>query len=231
MAELRAPNYARRRVPDTEILYLDGEIVVVNKPSGAVVHRGWARDRDAMLQRVRDAVGRHVYPVHRLDRGTSGALVFALSPEVAAEVSRAFTSGNVEKCYLALVRGHPPDSVDVDHALTDERGQRVEARTRFARVASSTVERCSLVEAFPETGRVHQIRRHLKHLSHPIVGDVRYGRGDINRHYRATYGLCRLSLHAKSVTLPHPVTGVQLRVEAPLPDDLAGPLRALGLLP
>ena len=204
--------------------------MVANKPSGLLVHRGWANDDDVALFRVRDAIGAHVYPVHRLDRGTSGALVFARTPEVAAALSQSFQSRTVDKRYLALVRGVPAESGTIDHPIPQgEDGPRVPAVTRFKLVARSHVDRCALVLAMPETGRSHQIRRHLKHIGHPLVGDVNYGRGDINRHYRATYGLHRLALHATSIAFTHPVTGAGVEVEAPMPDDLATPLTKLGL--
>ena len=166
----------------------------------------------------------------RLDRGTSGVLLFALEPAAAADVGRAFQAGRVEKLYLALVRGVPPESGSVDHPIPRVAGgERVAAVTDFRLIARSPTERCSLVLARPRTGRLHQVRRHLKHISHPLVGDVRYGRGDINRHYRANYSLCRLALHAWSLELPHPHTGSPLRLHAPMPADLAVALTALGL--
>jgi tRNA pseudouridine65 synthase len=105
----------------------------------------------------------------------------------------------------------------------------VPALTRFRTLGRSAVDRCSLVEALPETGRLHQVRRHLRHINHPLVGDVRHGSGEINRHYRAIYGLHRLALHALSLAFAHPATGARVEVAAPVPDDLAAPLRALGL--
>ena len=214
-----------------ELLYVDAEVVVANKPSGLLVHRGWANDDDVAMFRVRDALGgEHVYPIHRLDRGTSGALVFARTRESAAALAGAFEEGTVEKRYLALVRGMPPNDGVVDYALPkSEDGPRVRAVTRYRTVARSTVDRCSLVEAMPETGRLHQVRRHLRHIDHPLVGDVRHGSGAINRHYRATYALRRLALHAASIAFTHPATGARVTVAAPMPDDLAAPLRALGV--
>jgi tRNA pseudouridine65 synthase len=180
---------------------------------------------------VRDALGAHVHPVHRLDRGTSGVLLFARTREAAATLGRAFEAGAVEKRYLALVRGTPPDEGVVDHAIPRaEGGERVAAVTRFRRLARSSVDRCSLVLALPETGRMHQIRRHLHHISHPIVGDVNHGSGAINRHYRARYGLHRLALHASSIAFDHPTTGERMAVSAPVPGDLADALSALDLL-
>lgn len=219
---------------DIELLFADDDVVVANKPSGLSVHRGWDDEDDVAMFRVRDAVGAHVHPVHRLDRGTSGALVFARTAAAAATLGRAFADGLVEKRYLALVRGTPPAAGVIDHAIPakeESPGQsaRVPAVTRYRLVARSPVERCSLVEAMPETGRLHQIRRHLKHLSHPIVGDVNYGKGDVNRHYRARYGLHRLALHAHLVAFAHPSTGARVVVRAPLPADFAAVLAALGL--
>lgn len=204
---------------------------MANKPSGLLVHRGWADDDDVALFRVRDLLGAHVHPVHRLDRGTSGALLFARTREAAATLGRALEAGRVKKCYLALVRGTPPDDGVIDHAIPKgEGGERVAAVTRFRRLARSPVDRCSLVLAQPETGRLHQVRRHLRHISHPIVGDVNHGSGEINRHYRAHYGLHRLALHARSIEFDHPTTGERVVASAPVPQDLSAVLEALGLL-
>ncbi len=213
-----------------DLLFVDEHMVIANKPSGLLVHRGWDDDDDVALFRVRDAIGAYVHPVHRLDRGTSGALVFARTTEAAARLGRAFEEGRVHKRYLALVRGRPPLSGTIDHPVPrQEAGARVPALTRFRLVATSPVDRCSLVEAMPETGRLHQVRRHLKHIHHPLVGDVNYGSGEINRHYRATYGLHRLALHAHLLTFEHPFTLAPCTVAAPMPDDLARALVALGL--
>lgn len=212
------------------LLFVDAHLVVADKPSGLLVHRGWDDDDDVAMFRVRDAIGQHVFPVHRLDRGTSGVLLLARDRETAAGLALAFEQGRVEKSYLALVRGEPPAEGTIDHAIPKkEDGPRVPARTRFRLVRRSPVDRCSLVCAMPETGRLHQVRRHLRHIHHPLVGDVKHGSGPINRHYRATYGLTRLALHAHRIAFVHPVTGERVSVAASVPDDLAVPLRALGL--
>jgi len=214
------------------LLFVDAHVVVADKPSGLLVHRGWDDDEDVAMFRVRDAVGQQVYPVHRLDRGTSGALVFARTREAAGALGRAFEQGRVDKRYVALVRGTAPDSGVIDHPIPkNEGGPRVPALTRFHLVARSPVDRCSLVEAAPETGRLHQVRRHMHHIHHPIVGDVNYGSGEINRHYRATYALRRLALHAHRVAFDHPATGEPIVVLAPLPEDLAAAFAALGFHP
>ena len=214
------------------LLYADEHVVVADKPSGLLVHRGWGDDHDVAMFRVRDAVGEHVHPVHRLDRGTSGALLFARSRQAAAILCKSFAEGRVEKRYLALVRGTPPAEGLIDHPIPrgeDARGPRVPAQTRFRLISSSLVERCSLVVAMPETGRLHQIRRHLRHANHPLVGDVNYGSGSINRHYRAEYNLHRLALHASRIAFVHPLTGARVVVDAPMPEDLGAVLAKLGL--
>jgi len=178
------------------------------------------------LELVRDQIGAYVYPVHRLDRATSGVLLFALSAEAARELGGAFARRTVEKRYVALVRGAPPDSIRVDHALSQEGDKPPQpAATNLRTIAR--YGRYALVEATPETGRTHQIRRHLKHLSCPIIGDVRYGKGDHNRLFRTRYGLHRLALHASSVTLDDPATGSAVTIRAPLPEILRTTLEAL----
>lgn len=199
------------------ILHLDEDVVVVDKPPGLVVHRGWAREPVVVMTLVRDALGKHVYPVHRLDRGTSGALVLALSPEAAGVLGEAFASGAVDKRYLAIVRGVAPEEVVIDHPVPrSEDGPRVDAITEVRRLFA--VERYSLVEARPRTGRLHQIRRHLRHIGHPIVWDKKYGRGYSNDFARELYGIDRLALHARSVAFRHPRTGDEIRVVAPIVD-------------
>jgi tRNA pseudouridine65 synthase len=212
-----------------EILHRDEHLVAVNKPSGMIVHRGAANDEVVAMKVVRDMLGQWVYPVHRLDRGTSGVLVLALSSVVAGLANRLFEAREVDKRYLALVRGIPPEIGVIDHPIPNkEDGPRVEARTDY-RVLGA-FERFALVEARPWTGRMHQIRRHFKHISHPLVGDVRYGKGDINRDFRARFGLHRLALHAASLRMAHPAGEGTLEAVAPLPPDLAEPLAAMGLL-
>jgi tRNA pseudouridine65 synthase len=210
-----------------DLLFRDERLAAFAKPSGLLVHRGWGDDALVGMDVARAMLGVRVHPVHRLDRATSGVLLFALDPESAAALCRRFEAGEVEKTYLALVRGVPPEAGVVDHPVPKtEGGPRVPAVTAFRRV--HTVDRWSLVEAAPRTGRLHQIRRHLKHLGHPLVGDVNYGKGDVNRLFRERFGLHRLALHAAAIGLAHPFTGAPLTIAAPLPPDLAGPLGAMG---
>lgn len=218
-------------MPDCDLfpfLYRDDALVAVGKPSGIAVHRGWSRERIVALTVVRDRLGRAVFPVHRLDRATSGVLVLALDPGTARRLQEQWMAGRVRKRYLALVRGIPPAEGVIDHPVPrSPHGPRVPAVTELRRLA--TFERYSLLEVVPRTGRLHQIRRHLKHLSHPVIGDVRYGKGEHNRLFRERFGLHRLALHALEIAFDHPSEGHPLRIFAPVPEDLAGPLRALGM--
>jgi tRNA pseudouridine65 synthase len=208
-----------------EVLYQDPFLAVVHKPTRVLTHPGFGDRTRAMVQRVRDQLGRRVYPVHRLDRPTSGVLVFGLDSRSAADLNRQFRASSVRKRYVAIVRGVPAEWGIVDHPVPDRwDGPRQSARTSLVRHFHDG--RYSLVEAGPLTGRRHQIRRHLKHLSCPILGDVNYGDGGQNRRWRQRCGLWRLALHAYALDLDHPRTGLRLRFTAPLPDDLRRPLAA-----
>jgi tRNA pseudouridine65 synthase len=176
------------------ILYSSERWIAVDKPAGMIVHRSaWCRDGEPVLQRLRDQIGARVYPVHRLDRATSGVLLFARTPEAAHHGSTSFAAHRIDKRYLAIVRGWPDAHTVVDAPLGDDAGVLHDAVTELTRRA--TVElpiavgryataRYALVEARPQSGRTHQIRRHCAHLRHPIVGDVNYGDGRHNRMWK-----------------------------------------------
>jgi tRNA pseudouridine65 synthase len=209
-------------------LYRDETLVAVDKPSGLAVHRGWAADRVTAMSVARDLTGRHVYPVHRLDRGTSGVLVFAFDSETARRLQESLRAQRVHKRYLALVRGVTPIEERIDYPIPRKpNGPRVDAITSYRRLAVA-LDRYSWIEAFPETGRLHQIRRHLKHVSHPLIGDTTYGDGRENRRLREL-GLSRLALHAAELRFAHPQSGDAIVVNAPLPDDLRIPLERIGI--
>lgn len=214
--------------PSVPILWSDSTAVAVNKPSGLLVHNShWSGPREVvLLQLVRNALGHHVHPVHRLDRGTSGVVLFALDSSQAAQWQAALAQDQTHKDYLALVRGIVKDRVDIDHPVKDENGQRVEAHSAVTPLCVSPHERCCLVHVRLFTGRWHQARLHLKHLSHPIIGDANYGKGPLNRSFSATWGLSRLALHAWRLRVVHPM-GSLVEVEAPLPSVLGEPLSRL----
>jgi tRNA pseudouridine65 synthase len=220
------------------ILYIDDRLVVVNKPSGLLVHRSPIDRHETRfaVQMLRDQLGRRVYPAHRLDKGTSGALAFALDRETAAALAAAFATREVAKTYIAVVRGWPEPSGVIDHelaAVRDEYALPADTATRPARTTYrrlATVElaarvdryptsRYALVELHPETGRRHQLRRHLAHVSHPIIGDSTYGKGRHNRLFADLYGVRRLMLACIGLEFRHPASGQLIRVSAPAGDE------------
>ncbi|MBE0406561.1 tRNA pseudouridine(65) synthase TruC [Psychrobacter sp. AOP22-C1-22] len=222
-----------------DIIYEDEFLVAINKEAGLLVHRSWLDKGETRfaMQLTRDAVGCHVFPVHRLDKPTSGVLLFAKSPAVARSLTEAFTEHKITKQYLAVVRGFMPEQGTVDYALSfqpdaiadkfadlDKPAQ--EAVTHWQRLAQVELpfavskkhdtSRYSLMRLIPETGRKHQLRRHMRHLFHPIVGDTSHGDGRHNRFFRTQYGCARMLLHAQSLALSHPVTGEPLLLKAGL---------------
>ncbi|MBI4814664.1 MAG: RluA family pseudouridine synthase [Deltaproteobacteria bacterium] len=231
---LGARHRSLRRVVD--VLYEDEFLLVVCKPSGALAHRGIGVDGPFVVDLLRAQGERDPRPVHRLDRGTSGALVVARHFDAARALSGAFEAGTVRKVYLALVRGTPPLEGLIDHPVPSgprERGviaPRVPAKTKFRTVASVDIDprTVSLVLAQPLTGRFHQIRRHLKHLDHPVIGDSTHGKGPLNRRFRELYALSRIALHALELRFPHPMFDREIVVRAPVPADLCAPLTKMG---
>ena len=214
------------------LLHVDERLLAIDKPPGLLVHRTGldAREADSALDRLRQVTGERLWPVHRLDKGTSGVLVFARDALAARLLGAAFEAGAVAKRYLALVRGWPDDAGRIDHPLARDperpsRGQETRpAGTRYRVLARfdwpfsadgrHRTSRYALVEASPETGRRHQIRRHFKHIGHPLLGDSTHGKGAHNRAVAAWLGVARLWLHASSITLPHPEDGRALTIEA-----------------
>lgn len=210
-----------------EVLHLDDNFCVINKPSGAVVHRTrGAESFPVVLQLLRDQLRKKVFPVHRLDRGTSGCLVFAFDSKTTATLQAALTHG--QKNYLALCLGHPPFEGVFDRELTAENKIKKEAVTKFKLLKA--YDKYSLLELNLITGRKHQIRRHLSFEGHHIVGDVNYGKGWLNRKFREDYGFSRLFLHCSSVSFAHPETVEKVRVESGLDEEMKTLLQRLPLL-
>ena len=220
------------------ILYQDDAIVAIHKPAGLLVHRSWMDSHETQfaVQMTRDAIGQKVFPVHRLDKPTSGVLIFALSSEVARLLQDQFQDESIKKEYLALVRGWPKHEqwisdnplkyhVDKFSERDTEEGKIQEAETHFERLKTATINhpvgrydsaRYALVKAAPKTGRKHQIRRHLNHSSHPIVGDVNHGDRHHNHFYEEHFKQTRLYLAATQISLIHPISLEPLVIEAPL---------------
>jgi len=208
-----------------EIIYQDEYFVAINKPHGLLVHRSpIASDvQEFALQMLRDQIKQKVFPVHRLDRKTSGILVFALSGEIASKLQAIFEHPETQKQYIAIVRGHFPDEVELDYPLTNDRGKLQEAFTSFKSVKRSELDiplgkfatsRYSLIEAYPKTGRMHQIRKHLDHLRHPIIGDRPHGCNKQNKLFKERWNMMTMLLHAQEFRITHPVTNQPLVLKA-----------------
>ena len=213
------------------ILHLDADLVAIAKPAGLLVHPSGldAHEHRTALHLLRDQLGQHLWPLHRLDKGTSGVLLFARNLEAARAWGAAFEQGRVRKHYLALVRGWPDEAGVIDQDLARDPEQRstgqprLPAVTRYRRLrcfewpfsvdARHATSRYALMEVQPLTGRRHQIRRHFKHIAHPLVGDTTHGKGAHNRAVAEWLGVQRLWLHAASVELP--VGAAVLRIDAP----------------
>ena len=221
-----------------EILYQDDVLVAVNKPAGMLVHRSWLdrHETQFVMQTLRDQIGQLVYPIHRLDRPTSGVLLFALNSEIANLLCLQFEQKQTEKQYLAVVRGYVTGHGEIDYplkiqldkiadkfsqqdkapqsAVTFYEGlQTVEMPYGVGRYATS---RYSLVRLVPKTGRKHQLRRHMKHIFHPILGDTQYGDLHQNRALTEHTGCSRLMLHAEKLTFVHPMTQLPITIQAGL---------------
>ncbi len=221
--------------PTIHVLYEDESLIAVDKPSGLLIHREHHVPRrvPVLVELLRQHLNvPKVHPVHRLDRGTSGVVLFARDPGTAAAVGAMMEARAVEKRYLALVRGDAPEELLIDHPIPRRKdGPRVEAQTKFRRLATAATSprTVSLLDLRPRTGRRHQLRRHLRHISFPIVGDTKYGDLGVNRSLRDGYGIARLALHAAVLSLTHPGSGERLVIEAPLPEDLRAPFDSMGL--
>ena len=232
-----------------EILYQDDALVAINKPSNLLVHRSMIdrHETEFAIQQTRNQIGQHVFPVHRLDKPTSGVLLFALDPETAKQVSQQFTDKKIRKSYQAVVRGYTQEEGTIDYALKEQLDKMTDSKAKQDKEAQEAVTnyireaivelpfavgpyntaRYSLLKLIPETGRKHQIRRHMKHIFHPIVGDTSHGDGKHNTLFREQFDCHRLLLHADSLALKHPLSGDDLVIKAGLPCDFKNIVNAL----
>lgn len=220
------------------VLYGDEHLVAVHKPAGLLVHRNAHAGREPfLLQILRDQLGQRLYPVHRLDRPTSGLMIMALSPQAAHTLALQFANQEVGKTYLAVARGFAPLQGLIDDPLKSESGTLQEARTEFTRLATAEIPhpvgpnptaRYSLVQVRPGTGRTHQIRRHFAHIRHPLIGDVLRGDGRQNRFFREHFGLHRLLLASAELTFRHPEDNSQVTLTCPPATELLDLFGRLG---
>ncbi len=215
-----------------QICYEDDHLIAINKPHGLLVHRSAiASDANTFaVQELRNQIHQHVYPVHRLDRKTGGVLLFAKDKETNAAMQRQFADRLIHKVYWAIVRGHTPSADTIDYELTNDRGQVQHAITRYLTLQHSEIpissgkfpsSRYSLLELRPETGRMHQLRKHMAHIRHPIIADRPHGCNKQNRFFKAQYDMMTMLLHAQSLSFNHPVTNESICINAPLQSEFA----------
>lgn len=224
--------------PILDILYQDNYMVAINKPAGLLVHRSMIDkyETEFAMQQTRDQIGQHVYPVHRLDKPTSGVLLFGLSSDVARKLTEQFTQREVKKHYLAVVRGYTAEQGTIDYALKEEKDKMTDAGvaddkpaqtaiTHYTRLKTTELPfpvgryqtaRYSLLSLHPETGRKHQLRRHMKHIFHHMIGDTTHGDGKHNQLFRDKLNCSRLLLHSNALQLAHPDTGEDLMITVPI---------------
>lgn len=222
-----------------EILFRDEHLVAVNKPNGLLVHRSSiARDAEEFaLQILKNQIGQWVNPVHRLDRKTSGVLLFALDKETEKAMQKQFAENRTQKKYLAIVRGHTPDYQEIDYPLRKENGVLQDAFTAYKTLSRAELDvplgkyatsRYSLVEARPKTGRMHQLRKHFSHIFHPIIGDRTHGCNKQNRMFKEKWEMETMLLHASELCFFHPITGKEISIEAPLQKEFLRTMQLMG---
>jgi tRNA pseudouridine65 synthase len=222
-----------------DILFRDEHLIAINKPHDLLVHRSSiAADAEVFaLQLLRDQVGQKVYPVHRIDRKTGGVLLFAFSKPIEIEMQKQFADNLVSKKYLAILRGHTPDNGVIDYPLRKENGTLQEAFTNYHTIKRAELDvpfgkhstsRYSLVVAMPETGRMHQLRKHFAHIFHPIIGDRTHGCNKQNKLFTEKWEMNTMLLHASSLTFNHPVSNETIDIEAPLQPEFIRMMKLMG---
>jgi len=222
-----------------EILYQDEYLVAINKPHGLLVHKSpiAADASEFAVQLLRDQLGRRVFPVHRLDRKTGGVLLFALSAAMNSSLQSMFENRQVGKNYLAIVRGWTAENGEIDYPLTNDSGLTQEAVTRFETLATAEVpvalgkhpsSRYSMVKLMPETGRHHQLRKHLAHIFHPIIGDRPHGCNKQNRLWLEKWQMNTMLLHASSLRFEHPISKEKMEIRAGLQEEFLRVKEILG---
>ena len=234
-----------------DILYQDEYMVAIDKPPGLLVHRSMIDKHETQfaMQMLRDQIDQHVFPVHRLDRPTSGVLLFALSSTVARNLTEQLTLKDVSKTYYAIVRGYAPENGHIDYALKEKLDKIADknanknkpaqdAMTDYRTLATFELPfavgryqtaRYSLVEMKPITGRKHQLRRHMAHIRHPIVGDTTHGDGKQNAFIKQQYNFHGLALTCASMTLRHPITQKTLTIRSQFDQRMANLLNEWGV--
>lgn len=224
---------------ELQICYQDDDLIAINKPHGLLVHRSpIATNTDEFaVQILRDQINEYVYPVHRLDRKTGGVLLFAKNKAANALMQKQFAKRETDKTYIAIVRGYTPESDTIDYDLMNDRGKVQNAITGYRTLQQSEIpissgtfptSRYSLVELKPETGRMHQLRKHMNHIRHPIIGDRPHGCSKQNRFFKAEFDMMTMMLHSQTLSFHHPLSGVKVDIHAPLQSEFQRMINALG---
>ena len=223
-----------------DILFRDDHLIAINKPHGLLVHRSSiaADAEEFALQILRDQIGQKVNPVHRIDRKTGGVLLFAFDKPTEIAMQQAFMQNNVKKKYLAIVRGYTPDTQEIDYPLRKENGTLQDALTRYITLkraeldvpyGSHPTSRYSLIEAVPQTGRMHQLRKHFSHVFHPIIGDRTHGCNKQNKLFKERWEMETMLLHATELSFKHPVNGSEIvTINAPLQPEFLRVMQIMG---
>ncbi len=223
-----------------EIIYEDDDLVVINKPHGLLVHRSpIARNTDEFaVQILRDQLNEYVFPIHRLDRKTSGLLLFSKKKELIPELQILFSERKVKKTYRAILRGYTEDQGTIDYALTNDKGKEQNAITHYKTLKRTEIDvpfgkhntsRYSLVEAYPETGRMHQLRKHFAHILHPIIGDRPHGCNKQNKLFLEKWNMGTMMLHAKKLEFENPINHTPIKLEAEESSEFKRMLQTLQL--
>ena len=224
---------------ELEILYKDEQLVAINKPHGLAVHRSqYIGEADVYaLQTLRNQLEQYVYPCHRIDRKTGGVLLFALSKEGDSLMQQKFAQNLVKKKYLTIVRGYTEDSGIIDYPLTNDKGKTQEAITEYKTINKVELDipfgkfktsRYSLVEVRPQTGRMHQIRKHFAHIDHPIIGDRPHGCNKQNRLFKERFNMNTMLLHASEISFTHPFTEKEIKITANLQSEFSRMMQFMG---
>ncbi|RVU01626.1 pseudouridylate synthase [Mucilaginibacter limnophilus] len=224
-----------------DIIFQDDYLVAINKPHGLLVHRSTiaAEASEFALQLLRNQLNRKVNPVHRLDRKTGGVLLFAFDKETEIAMQQQFAENNLSKKYLAIVRGYTDDTGEIDYPLRKENGTLQDAFTAYTTLnrveldiplGKHPTSRYSLIEVHPTTGRMHQIRKHMAHIFHPIIGDRTHGCNKQNKLFAEKWEMNTMLLHAKSLQFTHPVTGKDICIEALPREEFQNVMRLMGWL-
>ncbi len=224
---------------ELEIIYKDDYLIAINKPHGLLVHRSkYADDAKVFaVQELRNQLGQFVYPCHRIDRKTSGVLLFSLNENTNSLMQQQFANNKVTKKYMAVVRGYTDDKGTIDYVLMNEKKKKQEAITHYKTLKRTEIDvpfgkfntsRYSLIEAYPQMGRYHQIRKHFDHIFHPIIGDRTHGCNKQNRLFKERWNMTTMMLHAVEIGFINPITNTETKIEATISNEFKRVMEIMG---